>query len=297
MALKSGLFDSTEVRILPGGMAVGNKAQDAAFFAKYLSSFFGNGVFQEKNGGFQAQTDDGMSVTVSAGKAYINGYFCYDDSTYTESFAADTAEHTYWLILRLDLSEGEISREWIADPQEGVVPIRDAQIYDLVLAKLCIPANVTALTAAMLTDTRQDAALCGFVSAIESEACLRADRLSAPRSISLTGAVTAGPASFDGTADVVLEADELDLSDAVGTLPISKGGTGATSAVRARSYLGCAAVSHTHNASDISGTLNASMCAAGGTDYSALRLRNISVVSAAPTELANGMLAAVISGS
>ncbi len=297
MAFQSGLFDSTEVEILPGGMAVGNKAQNAAFFAKYFSSFIGNGVFREENGGFLAHADDGMSVTVSAGRAFINGYFCYDDGTYTESFAADTAEHTYWLILRLNLTDGEIGREWVTDPAEGTLPVRSAQIYDLVLAKLCIPANATALTAAMLTDTRQDTSLCGYVCAVKSEACLAADRLSVSRTVSLTGAVTAAPVPFDGTSDVVLETEELDLSEAVGTLPVSKGGTGATDAARARSYLGCAAASHTHSASDISGTLGASVKAAGGTDYSALRLRNISVVSAAPTELADGMLAAVISGS
>lgn len=297
MAFQSGLFDSTEVEIMPGGMVVGNKAQNAAFFAKYFSSFIGDGVFQEENGGFLARTDGGMSVTLSAGRAFIKGYFCYDDDVWTETFAADTAAHVYWLVLRLDLESGEIRREWKTDPTEGTLPQRNAQIFDLVLAKLNVPANVTALTTEMLTDTREDAALCGYVRAVESESCHRADRLSTPRTISMSGAVSAAPVAFDGSAGIVLETEELDLSEAVGVLPISKGGTGASNAVQARSYLGCAAASHSHSAAEVSGAFGTDVTAAGGTDYAAMRLRNISIVTAAPATLSNGMLAAVVAGS
>ena len=67
MAFQSGLFDSTEVEIMPGGMVVGNKAQNAAFFAKYFSSFIGDGVFQEEKGiAHQAlSTPDALSFVQS----------------------------------------------------------------------------------------------------------------------------------------------------------------------------------------------------------------------------------------
>ena len=50
---------------------------------------------------------------------------------------------------------------------------------------------------------------------------------------------------------------EHDVADISGTLPISKGGTGATSAAAARSNIQAAKNVHKHNASDIdSGTLS-----------------------------------------
>lgn len=57
-----------------------------------------------------------------------------------------------------------------------------------------------------------------------------------------------------------------------GTLPVTKGGTGATSAAAARSALGAAAASHTHDASNItSGTLPLTRGGTGVTTLNALK--------------------------
>lgn len=77
-----------------------------------------------------------------------------------------------------------------------------------------------------------------------------------------------------------------DLSSAV---PISKGGTGKTTAADARAALGAAASSHTHAASQVTaGNLPVGVKATNGTDYTTSRIRNIRFGTSVPTSLANG---------
>ena len=48
--------------------------------------------------------------------------------------------------------------------EDGVMlPIRTDDIHDLVTCVVDIPAGTTALTEDMVTDTRADAAMCGFM--------------------------------------------------------------------------------------------------------------------------------------
>ena len=56
-----------------------------------------------------------------------------------------------------------------------------------------------------------------------------------------------------------------------GTLPIAQGGTGATSAAKARENLGAASSSHTHGAGDITGTLGIAHGGTGATTAAAAR--------------------------
>lgn len=43
-------------------------------------------------------------------------------------------------------------------------PVRDATYYEIVLAHIHIPANTTAITDALITDKRTDAAVCGLIN-------------------------------------------------------------------------------------------------------------------------------------
>jgi len=43
-------------------------------------------------------------------------------------------------------------------------PVRDATAYEIILAHISVPANTTAITAELITDTRTDAAICGFIN-------------------------------------------------------------------------------------------------------------------------------------
>ncbi len=142
--------------------------------------------------------------------------------------------------------------------------------------------------------------LANFVSFISGKIAAAgsaiADRLGTARNIRVNLSSTSA-ASFDGSADV--------NPGVTGTLPVSSGGTGATSAAAARSNLGAASASHTHYASDItSGTLPASRLptipisggGTGATSASAAR-SNLGAASVSHTHSASDLTSGTLSAS
>lgn len=207
MSLQCGLFDSTEITETEQGYPRGNKAQNAAFFARYFASFVGSGVYRNPSTSFQVLTTSGMTVEVRPGSAFLCGYFCFDDETETHTFQTDVSGHEYDAVLRLNADLGTITLEWITDPASGTIPVRSGGIYDLLLARISVPTGATSLSASMITDCRADPAVCGFVSSL----------------VDGIGSVV----DFAQTAEQLTE-----------TLPLGKGGTGAETAADARQNLG-----------------------------------------------------------
>lgn len=160
MAQEYGFFNSTSYT-QEGDIVVGNKAKDASFFARYFSSFVTNGVFSLNS--FVPTIGSGLTLNISAGQCWINGYFAYDDSTQAKTF---TAGKEYWFVQRLDTANGELNAVWVENPTSGELPSRTASVYDLVLFKVNVPAGATSLTASMVTDCRADEDLCGLVTGI-----------------------------------------------------------------------------------------------------------------------------------
>jgi hypothetical protein len=152
MALKCGFFDSTTAELV-NGFYRGNKAQDAAFFARREAAIVGNGVYQ---GAFVITAGVGLTAERSPGQAWINGYYCYDDDLETVEF---TAGNTYYYVLRLHTGDGEITEQWLTSYTE---PVRTGYVYDLLLAVITIPPGEINLTANMICDRRGDSAVCGY---------------------------------------------------------------------------------------------------------------------------------------
>lgn len=76
---------------------------------------------------------------------------------------------------------------------------------------------------------------------------------------------------YTSTASGALYATSENGVASFGTLPIAQGGTGATSASKARENLGAASSSHTHGAGDITGTLGIAHGGTGATTAAAAR--------------------------
>jgi hypothetical protein len=166
MAIRSGLFDSTEVVEEISGFPRGDKAQTADFFAAYFSSFISNGIYITPATSFQVLPQSGLTVRVRPGRCFINGYFAIDDEAEDKTFPQDSAAHEYWLVLRLDLADGSIKKVWITDPSPGALPVRNAVIYDLAVARVSVGAGVSTITDGMITDLRADPAYCGRVKSL-----------------------------------------------------------------------------------------------------------------------------------
>ena len=69
-----GMFDSTAVVETVDGFPRGDKAVDAAFFARMMQCFYSDGVVRPADGYLQVLPGDGMRLTVNAGCGWIHGH-------------------------------------------------------------------------------------------------------------------------------------------------------------------------------------------------------------------------------
>ena len=159
MAIRSGFFNSV----------TGDRKYSAAEFAEYFAAFIGSGVFPDPTTGLQVQATTGMIVKIKIGKAWINGYFLVNDADYTETIAADPILNRIdRYVVRLHYANRLLSivRKAGVTASSPVAPdvTRDASMYEISLATLVINAGISTITSGMITDTRADANVCGYVS-------------------------------------------------------------------------------------------------------------------------------------
>lgn len=156
MAQKSGFFTSSS----------GDRKYGSDWLAQYIAAIISNGVYTTEltvSGG-----NGNMSVTVGAGRAWINGYMYSNDSNMTLALsAADGAlSRTDLIVLRLDMTNRQITLAVMQGDFGGGVPVltRTSDIYELCLAQISVVAGTTQITAQMITDTRADETVCGIVA-------------------------------------------------------------------------------------------------------------------------------------
>lgn len=162
MPMISGFFNSIN----------GDRRYKAEFFAQYFNSFIKNGVFPDPSTGFQVIANGGMSVSLRAGKAWINGYFALNDSNYI--LHLDIADGVLKRIDRIVLQLNYLSREITPVVKKGaysstpVAPAlkRDVDAYEIALADVYIGNGVISLSQANITDQRLNDELCGVVTGI-----------------------------------------------------------------------------------------------------------------------------------
>ena len=137
---------------------------DAESMADWLRPFFCNGVF---NGQMQVTANDDMSVTVAAGYGYINGKHRHflTPTTLDLETASGTLDRIDSVILRRNDTERRIfltiEKGGNAKSPVAPEPTRDGEIY--------IAAGTVKITQAEITDTRMNAAVCGWVAATVKE--------------------------------------------------------------------------------------------------------------------------------
>lgn len=162
MAIRSGFFNSIN----------GDRKYGAERFAEYFASFIGNGVFPNPSNNLQVLSNDDMTVTVKAGKAWINGYILINDDDYIlEIEPADgVLNRIDRIVARYDVIDREIRLE-VKKGQFASSPVapelqRDADAYELGLADIYISAGTTSITQANITDLRLSTEYCGIVHGV-----------------------------------------------------------------------------------------------------------------------------------
>lgn len=146
-------------------------AEDAAAYFSTRTS----GVFStEEDFAVTVAEDGGTAVTVGAGRAWMHvSRFTGQSVTLREArtvelpFADNNLPRIDAVVLRYDATARTTTLEVLqgAPSSEPSAPAisRTELVYDLCLCQISRPAGQTALTAANLTDTRTDEALCGLM--------------------------------------------------------------------------------------------------------------------------------------
>lgn len=161
MAEKSSFFNSVS----------GDRKYKAEDWASYFGTLIGNGVFPNPSTNLQVVPGaSGLTVTVHAGKAWINGYYYNntDDLTLTLPTPDGSKKRIDRIVVRWSLSDRKISAQvksgTAATNPSAAVLQRDSDVYELAIADVLVGVAATSLTSASITDRRYDSTLCGVVT-------------------------------------------------------------------------------------------------------------------------------------
>lgn len=139
-------------------------------FRRLFSSYFTNGVFIDDSSSdhLRVEKAQGLTLTVKAGRANINGAFYWQKDDETITLEKNSATKSYNIILRLNDNDAYRNITLVAsDINDGIT--RSDSIYDLVLATVTVTGNSSEVKGSDITDTRLDSTRCGAVtSAIKS---------------------------------------------------------------------------------------------------------------------------------
>lgn len=143
-------------------------------FASYFSKFISNGVFPNPSTGLQVIAADtpNMTVTLSVGYGYINGYK-YENTT-PLTFSIDVADGVLnrkdAIFIRYSKLGRAIKAYKIAGTPgaSAVAPsvVRTEDYYDLCVAIINVNAGITAIPQSLIEDTRLNTSLCGIVTGL-----------------------------------------------------------------------------------------------------------------------------------
>lgn len=164
MAEKSGFFSSRG----------GDRTYTADFFADYFAQVLTNGIY---NGGTNLQvtnSSDDMQSDIAEGRAFINGYFYYNNSnlSLTHSTADSSLNRIDRVILRLNTDENirSISAailEGTPDPTPTPPDLtRTDTLYEISLAQVLVTAGSSVIPVENITDERLDSSVCGLINSL-----------------------------------------------------------------------------------------------------------------------------------
>lgn len=151
----------------------GDRTYSAASFEYWLKKFFTSGVF---NGDLQVQATSGMTVKVGAGYANVDGKVKFWNAEFNLTLSA--ANSTYPRIDTIVITRDNVNRQitcevvtgaYTADEPQPTAPVRNPEIYQLVLAQIYVAAGATGITQSDITDTRTDTDLCGYITGTVTE--------------------------------------------------------------------------------------------------------------------------------
>lgn len=168
MAEWSGFFDAHKVG------DSWDRTYLAEDFAKFFAPLIGNGIFAGRSNELQVfqSVPAGMSVVLSSGQSWIEGYGYINDSDL--SIPVDPADGALGRIDRIVNQWSSVDRRIRTVWKKGtpavnpVAPILrwDADYKELNICTIDVSAGLSAITQDKIHDTRMDSSVCGWVTSL-----------------------------------------------------------------------------------------------------------------------------------
>lgn len=162
--MKAFPFQSNFVNMDEHGNPIYDRAVGADFFRWMWRLFFTNGVFANPSSNFQVVAHSGMTVRVKPGACFIQGVTGIEENN--TDLKLDNAEELTnridLIVLRVDFTQ---NRRLSVEVKKGTTELRrDADIWELQLAKIDVKALTQQIRQSDITDTRLNSNLCGVVT-------------------------------------------------------------------------------------------------------------------------------------
>ena len=166
MAINGYFFNAEE----SGG--VYDREYNAEDVTSYLSEIVGNGVFPNPSTQLQVTANSGMEVIVAEGQGWIDGHKLINTAALTLTLSASDAllNRIDRIIFYADYTNREMGIEVLkgtaATTPTAPALTRTTNRYEMCLAEITINKQVTTITQAMITDTRANSDICGWVAGL-----------------------------------------------------------------------------------------------------------------------------------
>lgn len=160
MAEKSSFFTSLN----------GDRKYKASDFAEYFSTFIGNGVFPNPSSNLLVTSNGDMTINLSPGFAWINGYMYNntDNLTLTVKHSDSALNRIDSVVIRCDFVNREI-KAYVKEGMFATAPVppslnRGVDAYELSIAEILIESGAISIQQSKITDTRLNSEVCGIVA-------------------------------------------------------------------------------------------------------------------------------------
>lgn len=149
-----------------------DRVYSAEDFSSYLDQLVGNGVFPNPSTSLQVRAGSDMQIIVGGGQGWIYGHKMVNTADLPLTVANSDV-----LLNRIDLVifyADFIDREMGIEILEGTAAVqptapqltRNANRYEMCLAQITINKQTSEITQAMITDTRAESTVCGWVAGL-----------------------------------------------------------------------------------------------------------------------------------
>lgn len=149
-----------------------DRVYNAEDVTSYLNQLVGNGVFPNPSTQLQVRAGTGMNVIVGAGSGWIDGHKMVNtaDTTLSVNNSDVLLNRIDRVVFYVDYDAREmgiaVKTGTLAATPSAPALVRTSSRYEMSLATITVNKQITAITAAMITDTRGNSSLCGYVQGL-----------------------------------------------------------------------------------------------------------------------------------